>query len=209
VLADPARLAELAIRFSDCPSKAQGGDLGLVERGSTVPEFERQLDAIPPGEVCPTVVRSRYGMNVVRVLERAPGRVPPLAAVRDRIAQFLHEASWRQAVQGYIAALAARALIEHFDLFEGENAPPRPAAWPAGSSCTGADLPALGWVEEKPDITMPELADRLHREHDVTATPSALSRLLCRAGWTYKKPSPRRSSSAPTSRSGADAGFGG
>ncbi|MBV8911449.1 MAG: peptidylprolyl isomerase, partial [Acetobacteraceae bacterium] len=42
-LADPARLADLAAQFSDCPSKAQGGDLGLVERGSTVPEFERQL----------------------------------------------------------------------------------------------------------------------------------------------------------------------
>ncbi|CAA2159922.1 Foldase protein PrsA 3 [Methylobacterium brachiatum] len=144
VLEDPDRLTTLAAQFSDCPSKAQGGDLGLIERGSTVPEFEAHLVGLTAGEVCPHVVKSRYGMHIIRVLACEPGRAPPLAAVRSRIAAFLQEASWRQAVQGYIAALAARARIKGFDLFEGENAPPRPSAWPAGSSCTAApsaDLP--------------------------------------------------------------------
>jgi peptidyl-prolyl cis-trans isomerase C len=139
---DPDRLTELARQFSDCPSRAQGGDLGLIERGSTVPEFEAYLTSVQPGEVCPTIVQSRYGMHVIRVLGREVGRVPPFAAVRARIAEFLQEASWRQGVQGYVAALAARARIQGFDLFEGENAPPRPSAWPAGASCTSSDLPA-------------------------------------------------------------------
>jgi len=142
VLQEPDRLTELARQFSDCPSRAQGGDLGIIERGSTVPEFEAHLVSLQPGEVCPAVVKSRYGMHVIRVLAREAGRVPPLASVRARIAEFLQEASWRQGVQGYIAALAARSRIQGFDLFEGENAPPRPSAWPAGSSCTSADLPA-------------------------------------------------------------------
>ena len=47
----------------------------------------------------------------------------------------------------------------------------------------------IGWVEATPDITMPELAERLERAHAVTAAPSSLSRLLCQAGWTYKKSS--------------------
>jgi transposase len=42
-------------------------------------------------------------------------------------------------------------------------------------------------VETKPDITMPELAARLLEEHRVVAAPAALSRLLCRHGFTYKK----------------------
>ncbi|GAV34069.1 Foldase protein PrsA 3 precursor [Roseomonas sp. TAS13] len=142
VLQDPDRLPSLAERFSDCPSKAQGGDLGLIERGSTVPEFESHLATLQAGQVCPTVVKSRYGMHIIRVRARETGRVPPFAVMRGRIVEFLREASWRQAVQGYIAALAARARIQGFDLFEGENAPPRPSAWPAGSSCTSADLPA-------------------------------------------------------------------
>ena len=137
VLADPDGLTSLAQRFSDCPSKTQGGDLGWILRGSTVPEFEACLAALRPGEVFPSVVESRYGMHIVRVLACTSGRVPPFDAVRARIAEFLQEASWRQGVQGFIASLAARARIDGFDLFEGENAPPRPSAWPAGSSCTG------------------------------------------------------------------------
>ncbi|HET7413385.1 MAG TPA: peptidylprolyl isomerase [Pararhizobium sp.] len=142
VLAEPDHLGPLARRFSDCPSREQDGDLGTIERGSTVPEFENQLRTLEVGEVCPHVVESRYGMHVIRITAHEAGRVPPFEAVRPRVAEFLQEASWRQAVQGYIAALAAKARIQGIDLFEGENAPPRPSAWPAGSSCTGTDLPA-------------------------------------------------------------------
>ena len=42
-------------------------------------------------------------------------------------------------------------------------------------------------VETKPDITMPELAARLLKEHGIIAAPATLSRLLCRHGFTYKK----------------------
>lgn len=43
-------------------------------------------------------------------------------------------------------------------------------------------------VEDEPDITMPELADALKAEHDLTATPAMLSRhLIHRLGFTYKK----------------------
>ena len=42
-------------------------------------------------------------------------------------------------------------------------------------------------VKAQPDITMPDLAAWLEREHGVTADPSNLSELLCKAGFTYKK----------------------
>jgi transposase len=42
-------------------------------------------------------------------------------------------------------------------------------------------------VEAKPDITMPELADLLMAKHGVPAHAASLSRLLCRAGFSYKK----------------------
>ena len=142
VLDEPDRLAALAADFSDCPSKSQGGDLGVIESGSTVPEFESHLSGLAAGQVCPRVVSSRYGAHVIRVLACEQGRVPPFAAMKPRIAEFLKEACWRQAVRGYIAALAARAKVKGFDLFEGDHAPPRPSSWPAGSSCTSTDLPA-------------------------------------------------------------------
>jgi transposase len=42
-------------------------------------------------------------------------------------------------------------------------------------------------VETKPDIAMPELAALLWAERGVSAHAASLSRLLCRAGFSYKK----------------------
>src|SRR5215218_69764 len=45
----------------------------------------------------------------------------------------------------------------------------------------------IGRVEAQPDITMPELAAALAAERGVIASPASLSRVLCKAGFTYKK----------------------
>jgi len=45
----------------------------------------------------------------------------------------------------------------------------------------------IAHVERRPDITMPELAAVLEAGRGVKASPASLSRLLCRAGFTYKK----------------------
>src|SRR4051812_12607486 len=45
----------------------------------------------------------------------------------------------------------------------------------------------IGRVEAQPDITMPELAAGLEAERGVIASPASLSRVLCTAGFTYKK----------------------
>lgn len=42
-------------------------------------------------------------------------------------------------------------------------------------------------VQTQPDITMPDLAVWLAGQHGVSADPSNLSKLLCRAGFTFKK----------------------
>jgi len=45
----------------------------------------------------------------------------------------------------------------------------------------------IGEVEAEPDITMPELGRRPEAEHGVIVSPASLSRVLCQAGFTYKK----------------------
>ena len=59
---------------------------------------------------------------------------------------------------------------------------------PAGKGPLVAHLDYLiGVVEAVPDVTMPELAARLQAERGVVAAWASLSKLLCRAGFTYKK----------------------
>lgn len=112
VTADPAAFTALARKHSDCPSKESGGHLGQIGRGSLVPELESYVFAMKAGEICPVPVASRYGWHVVRVLERADGRELPFESVRETIADYLTESSWRRAVSQYISLLAGRAAIE-------------------------------------------------------------------------------------------------
>jgi peptidyl-prolyl cis-trans isomerase C len=116
IQADPSRFADLAREHSDCPSKANGGNLGQITRGATVPEFETYLFSLEEGEFCPVAVPSRYGFHIARLRHRAKGRTLPFEHVREQIADYLSEQAWRQEVSRFIADLAAAARLEGVEL---------------------------------------------------------------------------------------------
>jgi peptidyl-prolyl cis-trans isomerase D len=58
--------ASTAAKFSKDPGSAQrGGDLGVFPKGAMVPEFERGLLALKPGEISPPV-RTAFGFHIIR-----------------------------------------------------------------------------------------------------------------------------------------------
>jgi peptidyl-prolyl cis-trans isomerase SurA len=62
--------ATVARAVSDDPaSAADGGDLGWISPGDTVPEFENVLATSPLGELSQPI-KSRYGWHLIEVLER-------------------------------------------------------------------------------------------------------------------------------------------
>jgi len=64
-----ADFAELARLHSDDTTAARGGDLGWVSPGDTVPEFERAMAALQPGQVS-KAFKTAFGWHIVQVLER-------------------------------------------------------------------------------------------------------------------------------------------
>ncbi len=112
----PDRFAELARSYSACTSSQNGGSLGQVARGHTVPEFETFLDNLEEGQLCPVPVPTRYGMHVVRLDHRRAGSQLPYEHVKDRIAAYLNAQVWNRAVAQYIRILAGRHRIEGIDL---------------------------------------------------------------------------------------------
>ena len=58
----------------DPGSKAVGGDLGWTRRGATVPEFERMMFALNPGQVSP-VFETAFGFHILRVDRVQAGEV--------------------------------------------------------------------------------------------------------------------------------------
>ncbi len=64
-----ADFAELARLNSQDGSAALGGDLNWIHPGDTVPEFERAMDALAPGELSEPV-KTPFGWHLIQVLER-------------------------------------------------------------------------------------------------------------------------------------------
>ncbi len=118
---DPRAFETIARERSDCSSGKDGGRLGQVARGDTVPEFETFLCNLEEGQLCPVPVKSRYGVHVLRLDRKIEGRDLPFEHVADRIADYLQEASWRRAAAQYIKLLAGKASIEGIDFDAAET----------------------------------------------------------------------------------------
>lgn len=116
-----ADFAALAMAHSACPSKAQGGALGQISKGQTVPEFERQLFRLPLG-LASQPLESRYGFHVVWVDQRIEGQLLPYEAVEGSIRAELNQRVWQVAVAQYLKGLVGEADIQGI-ILDGAESP--------------------------------------------------------------------------------------
>jgi len=59
----------LARQYSDDGSAKSGGDLGWVNPGDTVPEFEKTMNALAPGEIS-NIIKTQFGLHILEVIDR-------------------------------------------------------------------------------------------------------------------------------------------
>ena len=116
----PGRFEQMAAELSNCPSGAQGGDLGWIGPDDCAPELTNELfyqqDSCLALGVHPRLVRTRFGLHIVRVMGRRPGRRIPFEDVRIRIERDLALRSRAAALRHYLQRLAAEASICGVDL---------------------------------------------------------------------------------------------
>ncbi|MEO0003249.1 MAG: hypothetical protein RLZZ22_941 [Pseudomonadota bacterium] len=124
--AAPGRFEQLAGELSNCPSSAQGGDLGWVGPHDCAPELAQALFfQSEPGfglGLHPRLVHSRYGFHVIELLARRKGRQLEFDAVRDSIAAQLALRSRATAWRQYMRLLVGQADIVGLEL-EGADTP--------------------------------------------------------------------------------------
>ena len=116
----PGRFDLIAREQSQCESRANGGQLGQIARGQTVPEFEAALQGLQEGQIAAAPVKSRFGVHVLKVDARAQGQLLPFDYVRERVADYLAEKQWRRDVAAYIERLVDQAQIEGIEMSPGE-----------------------------------------------------------------------------------------
>ncbi len=102
---------DLAKVHSDDLSGARGGDLGWIYPGDTVPEFERAMDALEPGEISQPV-RSPFGWHLIQVVER---RVQDVSGERIRSAarNVLRERKLEDAYENWLRELRDSTYVEY------------------------------------------------------------------------------------------------
>lgn len=108
--------AKAARELSNCPSGAQGGDLGWLTTNDCAPEFAQELFGHAEVGVLPRLVHSRFGLHVVEVMQRDPGVAQPYEAVHGAVAMSLRQQSYITALRQYLHVLAGQAEVEGVEL---------------------------------------------------------------------------------------------
>ncbi|HTZ84955.1 MAG TPA: peptidyl-prolyl cis-trans isomerase [Candidatus Acidoferrales bacterium] len=110
-----ANFEELAKKYSEDPGSAkQGGSLGWIGRGQTVPEFEKAAFSLPVGQIS-GLVKSSYGFHIIRVEGKQDAHLKPLDEVKDTIEPILKHQKAQQIIQSKAQAMVDQAGKQGLD----------------------------------------------------------------------------------------------
>ncbi len=109
-----ADFAELARKNSDCPSKENGGDLGIIRKGQTVKPFEDAAFSQKINSVGP-VVATEYGYHIIQVLGTNQQKTAPLEEVKEKISNYLEQQKQTSVFNALLKKMRDNAKIEVYE----------------------------------------------------------------------------------------------
>ncbi|NYT60125.1 peptidylprolyl isomerase [Alcaligenaceae bacterium] len=101
----------LARRYSEDSSAPQGGDLGWLTPGETVPAFERAMDALEPGQISEPI-QSQFGWHLIQVQERRTKNMENEFR-RMQARQLLFQRRVEPAFEDWLSQLRGQAYIDN------------------------------------------------------------------------------------------------
>lgn len=110
IIEGQASFAQMARQHSEDGSGARGGDLGWSSPGQYVPEFEKVLITLQPGEISQPVV-SRFGVHLIQLIERREVQLSE-AQRRDAARAVLKERGFEAAYEEWARELRQAAWVE-------------------------------------------------------------------------------------------------
>jgi len=120
-----ADFAELAKANSDCPSAAQGGDLGFFPRGQMSPPFEKTAFAMELGHVS-DIVETQLGYHIIKVTDHKDASTTSFEQARNSLIRQLTLKKQTEFANKYIESLKAAANIVYPPGKEPTPPAPRP-----------------------------------------------------------------------------------
>jgi len=118
-----ASFEDMAKKFSDGPSAAQGGDLGAFKRGTLAKELEDRTFAMKSGEVT-DVIRTKQGYVILKVSNHQMAGVPTMKEVEPKIQDALYYQKLQPALRAYLTKLREDAYIDYKEGYVDSGASP-------------------------------------------------------------------------------------
>lgn len=110
-----ANFADLAKKNSDDPGSAKnGGSLGPIQRGRTVPEFEKVAFSLPKGQLS-DLVKTTYGFHIIRVDDKQQAHTKSLDEVKTQIEPLIRQQKAARAAESQANALLSGARTQGLD----------------------------------------------------------------------------------------------
>ncbi|MEM5401625.1 MULTISPECIES: peptidylprolyl isomerase [Paraburkholderia] len=103
--------AKFARTYSQDGSASQGGDLGWISPGETVPEFERAMNTLQDGQLSEPV-RTEYGYHLIQVLGRRDAE-GSIAQQMELARQAIGQRKAEQAYADWLRQLRDSAYVDY------------------------------------------------------------------------------------------------
>ncbi len=99
----------------DAATRHKGGDLGVIKKGQTVPEFERALFTLKVGEISQPVP-TQFGYHLVKLTDRTPGGPLSFEEAKDQVKEQVQIEKKRKRFDELVASLRAKAKLRVADV---------------------------------------------------------------------------------------------
>jgi peptidyl-prolyl cis-trans isomerase SurA len=121
VRAKTADFGELAKKYSEDGSAANGGNLGWMGPGDLVPEFDQAMNRLQIGEVS-NPVKSEFGWHLIQVLERREAQLT-VEKQRQFARAAIRERKFEQAYQDWLRELRDTATVKIINADDPASSP--------------------------------------------------------------------------------------
>jgi peptidyl-prolyl cis-trans isomerase SurA len=115
--------AQLAQKESEGASAANGGDIGMFQKGGLAPELEKVVFALKKGDVTDPL-RVKTGFLILKVVEKHAAGIPPLAEIENEIHERLYYERLQPALREFLTKLRDEAYFEIREGYVDSGLPP-------------------------------------------------------------------------------------
>ncbi len=145
---DGTAFEDVAKKYSDGPSAADGGALGMFKRGQLAKELEDRTFAMKAGDVT-DVIRTKQGYVILKVVDHQMAGVPPLKDALPKIQDALYYQKLQPALRAYLTKLREDAYIKYTEGYVDTGASPNQTQPVETAAAKESDAKRLGKKKKK------------------------------------------------------------